>query len=87
VTQNLANPIVSYTWRVQYAYGGTKIHGQSSGSPTFSFFESCGASDAAGTPLPLLVELTAVDAVGNSVTLVSGQGSQPALQLRYFSCP
>jgi hypothetical protein len=87
VTQNLANPVATYTWRVQYAYGGTKVLSQSGASPTFSFFESCGASDAAGTPIPLLVELTAIDTAGNSATVVSGQGTQAALQLRFFSCP
>ena len=86
VTQNLTNPILNYTWNVQYAYGGTKMWTQTSASPTFSFFESCSVSDPAGTPIPLTVVLTAVDTVGNSATVISGQGGQPALQLRSFNC-
>jgi hypothetical protein len=86
--QNLSSPIVSYSWRVQYAYGGTsKAWAQSSASPSFSFNESCSPSDPAGTPVPLSVTLTATDATGNSSTAVSGQGGQPALQLRSFTCP
>lgn len=86
VTANLVNPVVNYDWRVEYAYGGTKVRTQSSSVPSFSFTESCGASDSAGTPIPLTVRLIATDTAGNTATVYSGQGSQPALQLRSFNC-
>lgn len=86
VTQNLPNPVASYSWHVEYAYGGTKVRSQTGSSPSFSFTESCGVSDPNGSPIPLLVRLTATDTAGNSATLVSGQGGQPTLQLKAFNC-
>ncbi|HEX6214987.1 MAG TPA: hypothetical protein VFZ38_09225, partial [Vicinamibacterales bacterium] len=87
VTPNLSSPIVNYLWRVEYAYGGSKAWAQSSAAPSFSFFESCSASEPAGTPIPLTVTMTATDAAGRSATVMSGQGEQPALYLRSFNCP
>jgi hypothetical protein len=86
VTQNLPNPVASYSWHVEYAYGGSKVRTQTGSSPTFSFTESCGVSDPNGSVIPLVVRLTATDTVGNSATLISGQGGQPALQLKSFNC-
>ena len=77
----------TYDWRVEYAYGGTKVKTQTGTLPTFSFTESCGVSPAGGSAIPLAVRLTVSDSVGNSATLNSGQGNQPKLQLRTFSCP
>ena len=82
----LPNPVATYDWRVEYAYGGSKVRTQVGSSPTFSFTESCGTSDSGGNVIPLSVRLIATDTVGNNATLYSGQGSQPALQLRSFSC-
>ena len=87
VTQNLNSPIASYSWRVEYAYGGSKVWTQVGASPTFSFADSCGPSDPAGTAIPLKVTLNATDAVGRSAAVVSGQGEQKPLQLRSFTCP
>lgn len=78
---------VTYDWRVEYPNGGTKVKTQVGTLPTFSFTDSCAVSAAGGTVIPLTVRLIASDASGNSVTLFSGQGSQPALQLRTFNCP
>ena len=88
VTASTANPatIASYDWHVEYAYGGVKVRSQVGTLPTFSFTESCGASASDGSPIPLSVRLIATDTSGNSTTLYSGQGSQPALQLRIFNC-
>ena len=44
----------------------------------------CGERRLGGT---LSVKLTVTDTLGNSATLSSGQGSQPALQLRTVQCP
>ena len=83
----LPNPVATYDWRVEYAYGGGKVRTQVGSLPTFEFTESCGTSASGGNAIPLSVRLIATDTVGNSATLYSGQGSQPALQLRSFSCP
>jgi hypothetical protein len=86
--QNLSTPITSYSWKIQYAYGGaSKVIQHSSASPSFSFVESCSTSDPAGSPIPLTVTLTATDSSGNISTATTGQGSQPSLLLRSFNCP
>ena len=78
--------IATYDWRVEYAYGGTKVRTQVGASPSFSFTESCGVSPAEGAVIPITVRLIATDTSGSSTTIVSGQAGQPALQLRTFSC-
>ena len=83
----LPNPVATYDWRVEYAYGGGKVRTQVASLPTFEFTESCGTTSVSGgSVVPLSVRLIATDTAGNSATLYSGQGSQPALQLRAFSC-
>jgi hypothetical protein len=86
LTSGLPNPIATYDWRVEYAYGGTRVHTQTSSLSSFSFTESCGVSASGGSPIPLTVRLLATDTAGNTATIYSGQGSQPALQLRSFNC-
>jgi hypothetical protein len=76
--------ITNYDWRIEYAYNGSKVKTQVGPLSTISFTESC---SAAGGGVPITVRLTASDAQGNSATISSGQGSQPALQLRAFACP
>jgi hypothetical protein len=78
--------VTTYDWHVEYAYGGAKVRTQIGSLPTFSFTESCGTSPSEGTVIPIKVRLIASDAAGNSRTIYSGQGDQPALQLRVFSC-
>lgn len=78
--------IANYNWRVEYAYNGSQVKTQSGALSTLSFTESCSASTA-GATIPITVTLTASDTLGNSATVTSGQGSQPALQLRGFACP
>ncbi len=86
VTSGLTTTITTYDWRVEYAYGGTRVRTQTGALPSFSFTESCGASPAAGAVIPIAVRLIVSDAAGNSRTIYSGQGEQPALQLRSFNC-
>lgn len=86
VTQGLPNPVATYDWRVEYSYAGSKVKTQVGASPTFSFTESCGVAPPEGSVIPITVRLVATDTAGNTGTLFSGQGTQPALQLRFFSC-
>jgi hypothetical protein len=79
--------IVNYDWRVEYAYGGIRVHQQTGQLSTLSFAESCEISPGNGVVVPVTVRLIASDAAGNTATIYSAQGSQPALQLRTFRCP
>jgi hypothetical protein len=87
VTSGLTTVITTYDWRVEYAYGGTRVRTQTGALPSFSFTESCGVSPAEGAVVPISVRLIASDAAGNSRTIYSGQAEQPALQMRTFNCP
>jgi hypothetical protein len=86
VTATLPNSVTSYDWRVEYAYGGTKVRTQVGALSSFSFTESCGASAPDGSPILMRVTLKATDSAGNSATVYSGEGTQPPLQLRSFNC-
>lgn len=85
-TNALPEAIATYDWRVEYSYGGAKVRTQTSAASVFAFTESCGSSDAGGTVIPIAVTLTVTDTAGNTATIYSGQGFQPALQLRTFNC-
>ena len=87
VTSTLPSSTASFEWRAEYFYDGSKVRTQIGSEPTFSFTETCGAAPAEGSPIPMRVTLKATDAVGNSATIFSGQGTQPQLQLRIFTCP
>jgi hypothetical protein len=87
-TANLPTAIVNYDWLVQYPYGFQRILPQVGPSSTMSFLESCGQFSASdnGTTEALSVQLTVTDAVGNTATIRSGAGNQPALSIRFFNC-
>ena len=87
VTSGLTTVITTYDWRVDYAYGGTRVRTQTGPQPSFSFTESCGVSPPEGAVVPISVRLVVSDAAGNSRTIYSGQGEQPPLQMRTFNCP
>ena len=78
---------VTYNWQVEYSYNGSKIKAQTTQLPTFSFTETCGPQPPEGEAIPMKVTLSATDSNGNTATIYSGQGLQPALQMRVFSCP
>ena len=86
VTAGAPTAIATYDWRVEYAYGGTKVRTQVGASASFAFTESCGVSAAEGSVIPITVRLIATDPSGGSTTILSGQAGQPALQLRTFTC-
>ena len=60
---------------------------QNGALPTYLLTESCAASSAGASVVPISVKLTVTDTLGNTATLYSGQGSQPALQLKTSPCP
>ncbi len=87
VATGLPASIASYDWQVDYTYGGTKSRTQNGALPTYLLTESCAASSAGASVVPISVKLTVTDTLGNTATLYSGQGSQPALQLKTSPCP
>jgi hypothetical protein len=87
LTSLLPPGVTSYDWRVEYAYNGTKVKTQTGALSNFAFAETCGPAPAEGSLIPMTVRLTASDGTGLSATATSGQGMQPSLFLRVFSCP
>ena len=85
-TTVLPSAVSNYEWRVEYVYGSSKVRTQSGPLSTMSFTESCTTAGGTGA-VPITVTLTATDTQGNRGTISSGQGSQPALQLRALACP
>ena len=83
----LPTVIVNYDWLVEYAYDGSRVRTQNGPLSTMSFTESCGVLPGNGVVVPINVRVTATDSAGNTATVYSGQGGQPALQLRTFACP
>ena len=83
-----ANTIVSYSWTVRYTYDTEKTLTQSGSTPTLAITDICGlnGSTADGAVQPLSVSLTVTDNLGATATATSGSGSQPAVQLRLFTC-
>lgn len=77
----------TYSWHVDYQYGGTASHDFTSTNSSFTFTQTCGGSGAtvAGNATALNVTLTVTD--GNSViTAQSGSASQPALTITFHTC-
>jgi len=87
---NLTGPgNYTYVWRATYFYGTQKtVTLTTSATPNFAFTDTCGGTDATtdGSPAELSVTLTITDSAGNTITLQSGQGNQPALVVRRFTC-
>jgi hypothetical protein len=82
------NVIVSYDWTVSYFYGTAKTVSQTGTNSSVTFGDTCGGpgSTDTGAPADVTVTMTVTDNVGNTATVTSGTGSQPALQLRLFKC-
>ncbi len=86
-----AAPSVSgstYAWTATYLYGVTKTFTQTGSNPTFAFTETCGGpgATAGGLETALNVTLTVTDSFGNTFTVQSGVGAQPALTIKFFTC-
>lgn len=83
---NLPGNTYTYAWTATYQNVTTKtITGTAS---TFTFSDACGGGDSntEGSLTDLNVTLTITDDRGNTITLRSGQGNQPALRVRRFTC-
>ena len=78
----------TYTWTASYFYGTQKTTTQTGTSSQFTITDACGGagSTATGEPGPLDVTLTITDSLGNTQTIRSGEGMQPALQIVRFTC-
>jgi hypothetical protein len=83
---NLPGSTYTYAWTVSYVYPTTKS--TSGTASTFSITDACGnvGSAADGPSVELVVTLTVTDNLGNSITVRSGEGNQPALVARLFTC-
>lgn len=87
VSTNLTGSSYTYAWTASYVYGGV-VKTASGTSSTFTITDACGASDATaeGADSTLDVTVTVTDSAGNTQTVRSGQGQQPALRIRKFTC-
>ena len=81
--------IANYAWTLVYTYGPqVNTVTQSGTDPNMALTDTCGKEQATpdGVLQPLFVTLTVTDSAGATVTLRSGSGTQPALNLRLFTC-
>lgn len=88
-TSNLPGNNYVYAWTVAYMYGTTvKTTTVTGASATYTITDACGAPDATagGADSPLDVTLTVTDDQGNTQTIRSGEGRQPALKVVKFTC-
>jgi hypothetical protein len=79
----------TYEWTASYIYGGVeKTSTLTNTAGTFTVTDACGASDAtaAGTVADFTVTLKITDSAGNTQTIRSGEGVQPALRIIKFPC-
>jgi hypothetical protein len=91
MTSNLPGNTYSFKWTASYSYGGamkTVTAESPAAGATFTITDACGASDAApgGADSPLMVEFTIIDNLGNTQTIRSGEGQQPALKVVKHPC-
>jgi hypothetical protein len=79
----------TYTWTVSYLYGTTEKTSTITGpGSSYTITDACGAPDAnaTGAHSDLNVTLTVTDSLGNTQTVKSGEGMQPALRVVKFTC-
>ena len=79
---------IHLTWTATYFYGTQKTTTQTGASNQFTITDACGGTDstATGNHGDLNVTVTITDSVGNSQTITSGEGTQPALRIVRFTC-
>jgi hypothetical protein len=78
----------TYNWSATYVYDTTKTFVQNNNSNVFTFSDACGLAGSSpdGPAADLHVAVTITDSLGNTITLRSGEGNQPPLRVRLFSC-
>jgi hypothetical protein len=78
----------TYNWTATYFYGTQKTVTQLGSSNQFTISDVCGGdgSSPTGNSGDLSVTLTVTDSLGNTQTIRSGDGMQPALTIWRFSC-
>jgi hypothetical protein len=78
----------TYNWTATYFYGTQKTVVLNGASSVFTITDGCSGPGATvdGPSAELSVTVTITDSLGNSVTVRSGEGNQPALTVRLFSC-
>lgn len=83
---NLPGSTYTYAWTATYFYGTQKVvNGVGS---SLSFTDTCGGTGSGtdGPAVDLDVTVTIADNQGNSITLHTGEGNQPRLFVRLFTC-
>jgi hypothetical protein len=82
-----ATPIVSYSWNIQYTYGGA-VNTITGTSSSIDVVDTCGKLQSTddGASNPLSVSLTITDGRGNTATATAGSGNQPAMAVRLYNC-
>jgi hypothetical protein len=87
-TSNLPGGSYVFTWTASYFYGTQKTTTQTGASNQFTITDACGGTDstATGNHGDLSVTVTITDSVGNTQTITSGEGTQPALRIVRFTC-
>lgn len=88
-SSNLPGGSYTFTWNASYVYGGAvKTATQTGASSSFTITDACGASDstAGGVDADLEISVQVTDSNGNTQTIRSGQGQQPGLIIKKFTC-
>ena len=77
----------SYSWQAVYERGGVLRNFSGSGE-TFTINEGCGGSGATpeGVVAEVVVTLVITDSGGGTVTIITGQGSEPQKFFKFFTC-
>jgi hypothetical protein len=81
--------LVNFSWTVSFFDGQTQTFTQNGANTSFPFTWTCGGPSSAAPPgaaQPLTVTLTVTDSLGNSTTVTSGTGSQPAMTITLNKC-
>ena len=78
----------TYNWSATYSYDTVKTVVLNGTSNVFTITDACGLANSAvdGPAADLSVTVTITDSLGNSITLRSGEGNQPPLRVRLFTC-
>lgn len=87
VSSGVFSSTATFTWHVEYQYGGGISHDFTSTASSFTFNQSCGGPGAisTGASTTMFVWLEVRDGT-SIVNLQSGAGGQPTLNISFFTC-